>query len=93
MPKAAYDLPDFEALKVQYGKFREDIQAGRILSAMLWTVTVLPPLYPDGFGKSEGVKIEHNVDERDLFSPGFGDIICEVADGKVENCDHLYSNR
>ena len=51
---------------------------------MPWTVTVLLPLYPRwAFGNQKGVKIEHNVDERDLFSPGFGDIICEVADGKV----------
>src|SRR5699024_346856 len=35
------------------------------------------------FGNQMGVKIEHNVDERDLFSPGFGDILCEVPDGKV----------
>ena len=33
MPKAAYDLPDFEALKEQYAKLHEDIQAGRVLSA------------------------------------------------------------
>ena len=35
------------------------------------------------FGNHKGVKIEHNVDKRDLFLPGFGDIICEVPDGKV----------
>ncbi|MFQ7550406.1 MAG: hypothetical protein ACLRMZ_08990 [Blautia marasmi] len=34
-------------------------------------------------GNQMGVKIEHNVDERDLFSPGFGDIICEVKADKV----------
>ena len=28
------------------------------------------------FGNQLGVKIEHNLDERDLFAPGFGDIIC-----------------
>ncbi len=33
MPKAEYDLPDFEALKVQYAKLHEDIQAGRVVSA------------------------------------------------------------
>ena len=35
------------------------------------------------FGNGMGVKIEHNVDPRDLFAAGFGDIICEVEDGKV----------
>ena len=84
MPKAAYDLPDFEALKVQYGKFREDIQAGRILSAYaLDRHGIAAAVSKMAFGNQKGVKIEHNVDERDLFSPGFGDIICEVADGKV----------
>ena len=28
-----YDLPDYEALMDQYGKFQEDVKAGRILSA------------------------------------------------------------
>ena len=32
-PKASYDLPDFEALKEQYDKLHEDIQAGRVVSA------------------------------------------------------------
>ena len=35
------------------------------------------------FGNQMGVKMEHNVDERDLFSAGFGDIICEVKKDKV----------
>ena len=83
-PKAEYDLPDFEALKVQYGKLHEDIQAGRIVSAYaLDRQGIAAAVSKMAFGNQMGVKIEHNVDERDLFSPGFGDIICEVADGKV----------
>ena len=35
------------------------------------------------FGNKLGVKIEHSMDARDLFAPAFGDIIAEVADGKV----------
>ena len=35
------------------------------------------------FGNGMGVKIEHNLDPRDFFAPAFGDIICEVPDGKV----------
>ena len=35
------------------------------------------------FGNRMGVKIEHNVDERDLFTPAFGDIIAEVPAEKV----------
>ncbi len=33
LPKAEYDLPNFEALKEQYAKLHEDIQAGRVISA------------------------------------------------------------
>ena len=32
---------------------------------------------------SLGVKIEHNVDPRDFFAAGWGNIVCEVPDGKV----------
>ena len=43
---------------------------------------------------SLGVKIEHNVDPRDLFEPGFGDIVAEVPADKVgELCRHLYGDR
>jgi len=35
------------------------------------------------FGNRLGVKIEHNVDPRDFFAAGWGNIVCEVPDGKV----------
>ena len=35
------------------------------------------------FGNKMGVKIEHNVDPRDFFGAGWGNIVCEVAEGKV----------
>ena len=41
------------------------------------------------FGNKMGVKIEHNVDVRDLFSPYFGDLICEVEAGKVSELSRL----
>ena len=76
MPKAAYDLPDFEKLKEQYGKLHEDIQAGRVVSAYaLDRQGIAAAVSKMAFGKQKGVKLEHNVDERDLFSPGFGDIL------------------
>ncbi len=84
MPKAAYDLPDFEKLKEQYGKLHEDIQAGRVVSAYaLDRQGIAAAVSKMAFGNQKGVKLEHNVDERDLFSPGFGDIICEVTEGQV----------
>ncbi len=83
-PKAEYDLPDFEALKEQYSKLHEDIQAGRVVAAYaLDRSGIASAVSKMAFGNQMGVKIEHNVDERDLFSAGFGDIICEVKADKV----------
>ena len=43
------------------------------------------------FGNKMGVKIEHNVDPRDFFGAGWGNIVCEVAEGKVgELSIHTY---
>ncbi len=83
-PKNEYDLPDYEALMEQYKKLHEDIQAGRVISAYaLDRNGIAPAVSKMAFGNRKGVKIEHNVDPRDLFLAGFGDIICEAADGKV----------
>ena len=83
-PKAEYDLPDFEALKDQYAKLHEDIQAGRVVAAYaIDRQGIAAAVSKMAFGNQMGVKIEHNVDERDLFSAGFGDIICEVKAEKV----------
>ena len=38
-----------------------------------------------------GVKIGHNVDPRDFFAPGWGDIVCEVPDGKVGELSISYT--
>ena len=43
------------------------------------------------FGNRMGVKIEHNVDERDLFAPAFGDIIAEVPSEKVGQLQITYT--
>ncbi len=43
------------------------------------------------FGNKMGVKLEHNMDPRDLFAPAFGDIIAEVADGQVGSLQITYT--
>ena len=42
------------------------------------------------FGNRMGVTLEHNVDERDLFAPAFGDIIAEVPADKVGELSITY---
>ena len=92
LPKAEYDLPDFEALKEQYAKLHEDIQAGRVISAYaLDRQGIAAAVSKMAFGNQRGVKIEHNVDERDLFTAGFGDIICEVKHDKVGELAMTYT--
>ena len=80
----AYDLPDYEQIKDLYGKFFEDVKAGRIISAYALDGSGLAAAVSKmSFGNKLGVKIEHNMDPRDLFTAGFGDIVAEVPDGKV----------
>ncbi len=77
--KDNYDLPVYEKVMEQYGKFREDIQNGNIVSAYaLDRHGIAAAVSKMAFGNGIGVKIEHNVDKRDLFAPAFGDIIAEV---------------
>ena len=79
-----YDLPVYEQIMDQYGKFFEDVKAGRIISAYALDGKGLAVAVSKmAFGNHKGVKIEHNVDERDLFTAGFGNIVAEVPDGKV----------
>ena len=87
-----YDLPDYSGIMDQYGKFTEDIRAGRIVSAYaLDRHGVIAAVSKMAFGNRMGVKIEHNMDERDLFAPAFGDIIAEVKDGEVGNLQIAYT--
>ena len=87
-----YDLPVYDKIMEQYGKFTEDIRAGRIVSAYaLDRYGVIAGVSKMAFGNKMGVKIEHNMDPRDLFAPAFGDLIAEVEDGQVGNLQISYT--
>ena len=84
MPKDAYDLPEYEKLMDLYSRVHEDIQNGRIISAYAPDRHgIAAAVSKMAFGNKLGVKIEHNLDKRDFFRPAFGDLVCEVRDGKV----------
>ena len=90
--KDEYDLPVYGQIMDQYGKFEEDIRAGRIVSAYaLDRHGVIAAVSKMAFGNRRGVKIEHNMDPRDMFAPAFGDIIAEVEDGQVGNLQITYT--
>ena len=87
-----YDIPVYEKLKEQYGKFTQDIRDGKIISAYVPDRHgIAAALSKMAFGNRMGVKIEHNIDERDLFAPAFGDIIAEVPDGRVGELGITYT--
>ena len=86
------DLPVFDSVMEQYGKFTEDIRNGRIISAYaLDRHGVIAAVSKMAFGNAMGVKLEHNMDPRDLFAPAFGDIIAEVPDGQVGSLAITYT--
>lgn len=90
--KDAYDLPVYSQLMDQYGKFTEDIHSGKILSAYaLDRHGVIAAVSKMAFGNALGVKIEHNMDERELFAPAFGDLIAEVPADKVSELGITYT--
>ncbi|MGN0332933.1 MAG: phosphoribosylformylglycinamidine synthase [Lachnospiraceae bacterium] len=92
IPTDEYDVPVYEKVMDQYAKFTEDIHSGKIVSAYaLDRHGIVAAVSRMAFGNRMGVKIEHNVDERDLFAPAFGDIIAEVSDGKVGELGFEYT--
>ena len=91
-PRDEYDLPDYPALMEQYEKLHNDILEGKVISAYaLDRHGIAAAVSKMAFGNGMGVKIEHNLDARDFFAPGFGDIICEVPDGKAEELSITYT--
>ncbi len=90
--KDNYDLPVYGGIMEQYAKFHEDVKAGRIISAYaLDGKGLAAALSKMAFGNGLGFKIEHNIDERDLFTAGFGDIVAEVPDGSVGSLAITYT--
>lgn len=90
--KDEYDLPDYAYLMDQYAKLHQDILAGKVVSAYaLDGKGLVAAVSKMAFGNKMGVKIEHSVDERDLFTPGFGNIVAEVPADQVGNLSIQYT--
>ena len=90
--KDAYDLPLYSQITEGYGKLFEDIKAGRIVSAYaVERHGMAEAVSKMAFGNHMGVKVERNVDPRDFFASGWGDIVCEVPDGKVGELSISYT--
>ena len=91
-PRDQYDLPDYAGIMDRYEKLHNDIQAGKVVSAYaLDRHGIAAAVSKMAFGNALGVKIEHNLDPRDFFAPGFGDIIMEVPADKVGQLSITYT--
>ena len=91
-PKDQYDLPDYAGIMDQYEKLHNDMQAGKVVSAYaLDRHGIAAAVSKMAFGNSKGVKIEHNLDPRDFFAPGFGDLVLEVPAEKVGQLSITYT--
>ena len=91
-PKDQYDLPDYTGIMEQYEKLHNDMQAGKVVSAYaLDRHGIAAAVSKMAFGNAMGVKIEHNLDPRDFFAPGFGDLVLEVPAEKVGQLSITYT--
>ena len=91
-PKDQYDLPDYTGIMEQYEKLHNDMQAGKVVSAYaLDRHGIAAAVSKMAFGNAMGVKIEHSLDTRDFFAPGFGDLVLEVPAEKVGQLSITYT--
>ena len=83
---------DYAAIMDQYEKLHNDMQAGKVVSAYaLDRHGIAAAVSKMAFGNAMGVKIEHNLDPRDFFAPGFGDLVLEVPAEKVGQLSITYT--
>ncbi len=92
IPTDENDLPVYEKVMEQYRKFSDDIHSGKIISAYVPDRHgVIAAVSKMAFGNGMGVKIEHNMDSRELFAPAFGDLIAEVPAEHVGELSITYT--
>ena len=92
LPVDAHLLPEYEGVMETYRKLHEDMQNGRVKAAyVVDRQGIAAAVSKMAFGNALGVTIEHNVDERDLFTPYIADLICEVPAEKVGELASTYT--
>lgn len=90
--KDKYDMPDYSDVKKTYAKVHEDIKNKRIISAYaLNRFGIAQAVSYMAFGNKLGVRLEHNLDERELFAPRFASLIAEVKDGELGKLSCSYT--
>jgi phosphoribosylformylglycinamidine synthase len=80
------DMPDYAQIKKLYADLHTDICAGRIKSAYVVERNGLAEAVAKmSFGNALGVSLcDKALTKEELFAPGYGNIVCEVAKEEVE---------
>ena len=90
--KDKYDMPDYADVKETYAKVHDDIKNKRIISAYaINRFGIAQAVSYMAFGNKLGVRLEHNLDERELFAPRFASLIAEVKDGELGKLSCSYT--
>ncbi len=77
--KDEFDLPDYQQIMTLYETLHEFMQKGFVSSAYALDGKGLAlALSKMAFGNKLGVAVQNSVKEKDLFAPGFGNIVCEI---------------
>ncbi len=80
-----YDLPVYEQVMKLYDTIHEFIQSGALVAAYaLDGKGLASALAKMAFGNRIGVTVAEEVSDHLLFSPAFGDIVAEVAPGRLD---------
>ena len=82
LKRDANDMPCYEEILRACDALREDIRAGRIISAYTaGRFGIAEAVSKMAFGNKLGIAIRHNISPVDFFSPAYGDLVCEVKEG------------
>ena len=85
-------LPDYADVMREYTKIYADHREGKIVSAYaIDGYGIAAAAARMAFGNGLGVKIEHNLDPRDFFAPGYGDLLLEVPPQEVSRLSGTYT--
>ena len=87
--KDEFEKPNYEQIKKMYDAIHDMIQDGTIVAAYtLDAKGIIPAVSKMAFGNKIGITIDASWDGKDLFAPGFGDIVAEIAADKEVTIDH-----
>lgn len=76
------EMPDFEQLKEMYTTIHQLILDKKVISAYAVGIGgIAEAVTKMGFGNQIGINIESSLDNSTLFTPDYGSLVLEIADG------------